>query len=98
MARKNRSYILVVRCTVDEVQSVISAEKRCPFIRNQVDSRYASSWGSQYETVYLCKMKKEANAIKRWWLENGKLDNPEFEIGNSCSMYSTTRTKSASRY
>jgi hypothetical protein len=98
MARKNRSYILVVRCTVDSVESVLSAEKRCPFIRNQVDSRYASSWGSQYETVYSCKFKKDANAIKKWWFENGQLDNPEFTINQSCSMYSTTRTTIASEY
>jgi|688.fasta_scaffold03218_28 hypothetical protein len=90
MARKNRSYILVVRCTVDEVQSVISMEKKCPFIRNQVDSRYASSWGSQYEIVYSCKLKKDVSAIKTWWSKNGQLDNPEFTINQSCSMYSTT--------
>jgi len=98
MARKNRSYILVVRCTVDAVESVLSAEKRCPFISSQVDSRYASSWGSQYEIVYSCKLKKDAFAIKKWWLENGQLDNPEFSINQSCSTYSTTRQTILSGY
>jgi hypothetical protein len=98
MERKNRSYILVVRCTVDAVESVLSAEKRCPFICNQVDSRYASSWGSQYEIVYSCKLKKDAFAIKRWWIKNGQLDNPEFFIKRSCSTHSTTRQMSLSKY
>ena len=77
MKKRIKKYQLIVRCTVDSVEDTLSLEKKCPFRKSQTDSRYASSWGSQYEIVYSCSLKKDLTPIKSWWSKQDSLSDLE---------------------
>jgi hypothetical protein len=67
MKKLGKQYRLSIKFTVDAVENAIFLEKTCPFRKNQVESRYAASWGSEYEIVYLTALKRDALLVKKWW-------------------------------
>ena len=77
MRKRTKKYQLTVRCTVDSVEDILSLEKKCPFRKSQVDSRYSSSWGSQYDVVYSCSLKKDIALIRSWWSKQDSLSDLE---------------------
>jgi hypothetical protein len=97
MKRLVKQYRTSIKFTVDDIECALSLEKNCPFLACQVDSRYACSWGSQYEITYLTKFKKEALAIKKWWIDAEVIDLCCLMDKKLCTMLLPTRSMALSR-